>query len=79
MRGRKKIKNKNKRQSKRGKEGGKPHLTTARDPLDPLLDFVAMKKNTKVGETWRPREVHSRSTSLKMHIILRFNFFIVNH
>lgn len=45
----KKNRNKNQRQSKGGKEGGKTHMTTVRDPLVPLIDFVAMEKNT-MGE-----------------------------
>lgn len=75
----KEIRNKNKRQSKRGKEGGKTQITVVRDALVPMVDFVAMEKNTKVGEKWEPCEAHSRSIGLKINIIFRFNFSTVNH
>lgn len=66
---------------KEEKGEGKTHMTIVRDPLVPLIDFVyqAIGEKYNGGEKWEPWEAHPKSINLKICIILRFNFFTVNH
>lgn len=54
-------------------------MTALSDPLDPVLDFVAMEKNKMVGETGGTCEAHSKSVTMKISVILRLSFFTGNH
>lgn len=61
----KKNRNKNKSGMKGEKEGGETPMTALSDPLDPVLDFVAMEKNKMVGEKRGTCQAHAKSVTMK--------------